>query len=34
VDDAALRALGWRNRFSFDREIGKIVRHYRDKVAW
>lgn len=34
VDDAALRALGWRNRRSFDREIGKIVRHYRDKVAW
>ena len=34
VDDAALRALGWRNARAFDREIPKIVRHYRDKVVW
>jgi dTDP-glucose 4,6-dehydratase len=34
VDDSALRALGWRNRHIFDREIGKIVRYYKNKVVW
>jgi dTDP-glucose 4,6-dehydratase len=34
VDDAPLRALGWRNRRRFDREIGAIVRHYKNKVVW
>ena len=34
VDDSALRALGWRNRRLFDREIGKIVRYYKNKVVW
>ena len=34
VDDSALRALGWRNRRVFDREIVKIVRHYKNKVVW
>jgi len=34
VDDSALRALGWRNRRLFDREIGRIVRHYKNKVVW
>lgn len=34
VDDSALRALGWRNRRSFDAELGAIVRHYKNKVVW
>jgi dTDP-glucose 4,6-dehydratase len=34
VDDAPLRALGWRNRRSFDAELAKIVRHYKNKVVW
>ncbi len=34
VDDAPLRALGWRNRRFFDREIGAVVRHYKNKVVW
>jgi dTDP-glucose 4,6-dehydratase len=34
VDDAPLRALGWSARRSFDAEIVKIVRHYKNKVVW
>ena len=34
VDDAALRALGWKNRRVFEKEIPSIVRHYRNKVVW
>ncbi|MEK7389059.1 MAG: GDP-mannose 4,6-dehydratase [Elusimicrobiota bacterium] len=34
VDDSALRALGWKNRRVFEREIPKIVRHYKNKVVW
>lgn len=34
VDDSALRALGWNNRRVFEREIVKIVRHFKDKVVW
>ncbi len=34
VDDAALRALGWKNRRVFEREIPAIVRHYKNTVVW
>ena len=34
VDDSALRALGWRNRRTFEKEIPKIVRHFKNKVVW
>jgi dTDP-glucose 4,6-dehydratase len=34
VDDSALRALGWKNRRIFEKEIPAIVRHYKNKVVW
>jgi dTDP-glucose 4,6-dehydratase len=34
VDDSALRALGWKNRRIFEKEIPKIVRHFKNKVVW
>lgn len=34
VDDSQLRALGWRNKKVFARELPKIVRHYKNKVVW
>lgn len=34
VDDSALRALGWKNRKSFDAEIPKVVRYYKNEIVW
>jgi len=34
VDDSSLRALGWKNRRVFEREIVRIVRYFRNKVVW
>lgn len=34
IDDSALRALGWKNRRVFERELPKIVRYYKNKVVW
>ncbi|MBI3552249.1 MAG: GDP-mannose 4,6-dehydratase [Elusimicrobia bacterium] len=34
IDDRPLRDLGWANQKSFEREIGPIVRHYKNKVVW
>ncbi|MCX5788590.1 MAG: GDP-mannose 4,6-dehydratase [Elusimicrobia bacterium] len=34
VDDKPLRELGWSNRKHFEREIGAIVRYYKNKVVW
>ena len=34
VDDSALRALGWKNRRVFEKEIPAIVRYYKNKVVW
>ena len=34
VDDSELRALGWSNRRRFQKEIGRIVKHYKDRIAW
>jgi dTDP-glucose 4,6-dehydratase len=34
IDDSATRALGWKNRRIFDREIPKIVAYYKNKIVW
>jgi dTDP-glucose 4,6-dehydratase len=34
VDDSKLRALGWAPRADFDRELVKIVDHYRRNFVW
>lgn len=34
VDDSAVRRMGWRNRRIFDKEIGRIVRYYKNRVVW
>lgn len=34
LDDSALRALGWRNRKDFDRELSAIVKYYKTRFTW
>ncbi len=34
MDRPVLRALGWKNRRIFEKEIPAIVRHYKNKVVW
>jgi dTDP-glucose 4,6-dehydratase len=34
IDDTDLRALGWKNRRDFKKEIPKIVKYYKNKVVW
>ena len=34
IDDSEVRALGWKNKKKFEKEIGAIVRYYKNKVVW
>lgn len=34
IDDSAIRALGWTNRRHFEKELPRIVAHYKNKVVW
>jgi len=34
LDDGKLRALGWKNSKDFDKELARIVEHYRNRFTW
>lgn len=34
IDDSALRSLGWSNRRHLEKELGRIVAYYKNKVVW
>lgn len=34
IDDSAIRALGWKNRRHLEKELPRIVAHYKNKVVW
>jgi dTDP-D-glucose 4,6-dehydratase len=34
IDDSALRSLGWKNKRHLEKELARIVSHYKNKVVW
>jgi dTDP-glucose 4,6-dehydratase len=34
LDDSKLRSLGWKPQMDFEKEIVKIVNHYKGKFIW
>lgn len=34
LDDSKLRAIGWRPKVEFDKELKEIVEYYKNKFIW